>query len=73
MGQVSTYSFKDHEKTTNIRVLDIKTGTSTTPIDEAGAGSAVWLNDDEILYVRSGEKGNSTLVVRNVTASAQSS
>ncbi|AEO53215.1 hypothetical protein MYCTH_2294250 [Thermothelomyces thermophilus ATCC 42464] len=70
---VSTYSFKDHEKTTNIRVLDINTGTATTPVDEAGASNPVWLNDDEILYVRSGDKGSSTLVVRNVTASASSS
>ncbi|KAK4251209.1 Alpha/Beta hydrolase protein [Corynascus novoguineensis] len=70
---VSTYSFHDHEKTTNIRVLDIKSGDSYTPVDEAGASNAVWLNDDEILYLRSGDKGSTTLVVLNVKSSDASS
>jgi Tol biopolymer transport system component len=65
---VSTYSFHEHKKTAQIRVLDIDSGDSQSLVEESGASEPVWLGDDEVLYLKSGSDGNTTLVVRHVNS-----
>jgi hypothetical protein len=35
-------------------------------VEESGASEPVWLGDDEVLYLKGGDKGTTTLVVRHV-------
>jgi hypothetical protein len=62
---VSTYSFQDHKKTSQIRVLDIESGDSVSIVEDASASEPVWLGDDEVLYLKGGDAGITTLVVRH--------
>ena len=63
---MSTYSFHDHKKTAQIRVLDIDSGDSQSLVEEPGASEPVWLEDDEVLYLKGGSNGSTTLVVSHV-------
>ena len=63
---MSTYSFHDHKKTAQIRVLDVASGDSQSLVEEAGASEPVWLSDDEVLYLKSGGNGSTALVVQRV-------
>ncbi|KAL2259390.1 hypothetical protein VTK26DRAFT_6964 [Humicola hyalothermophila] len=60
---VSTYSFQDHKKTSQIKVLDIKTGQSELLVDDSNASEPLWLEDDVFLYLKSGDKGTTNLIV----------
>lgn len=68
---VSTYSFEDHKKTSQVRVLDIESGDSISLVEDAKASEPVWLGDDEILHLKSDDNGTTTLVVRSVTSTEQ--
>jgi hypothetical protein len=57
---VSTYSFVQHSKKSEIRVLDVETQETTLVTDDASASNAQWLGELVVLLV-SGEDG-STLV-----------
>jgi hypothetical protein len=64
---VSTYSFETHSKTSEIRVLDIKTGESKTLSKESNASEPTWLGKDNLLlWLKGGEKGTTSLVVADV-------
>lgn len=54
---VSTYSFENHKKTSQIRLLEIKSGQSSLLVEDGGASEPVWLNEDEFIYLKSGENG----------------
>ncbi|KAK4156890.1 Alpha/Beta hydrolase protein [Chaetomidium leptoderma] len=69
----SSYSFDDHKKTSQIRILDIDSGDSTTLVEESGTSDPVWLEDDEILHLKSGDNGSTTLVVRHVNSAEAAS
>ncbi|CAD6448003.1 fc7730d7-6170-4a77-9a98-5bf3c862f76c [Sclerotinia trifoliorum] len=61
---VSTYSFQSHSKSSRINVLDIGTGESSTLSDDASDSEPVWLGwKNEVLWLRSGEKGSTHLVL----------
>lgn len=61
---VSTYSFRTHSKTSEIRILDMKTGQSTLLTSDGRASEPTWLGDgDLVLYLQSAEKGATDLVV----------
>lgn len=62
--QVSTYSFEDHKKTSQIRALYIESGHSVLLVDDVSASEPVWLGDDEFLHLKSGENGSTSLMVR---------
>jgi hypothetical protein len=64
---VSSYSFNDHKKTSQIRMLDIESGDSVSLVEDASVSEPVWLSDDEVLHLKGGEKGTTILVVRRLT------
>jgi len=64
---VSTYSFESHSKTSEIRVLDLKTGHTKTLCKDLNASDPTWLGKGNLLlWLKSGEKGTTTLVVADV-------
>ncbi|KAL8714905.1 MAG: hypothetical protein Q9220_001418 [cf. Caloplaca sp. 1 TL-2023] len=64
---VSTYSFESHEKTSEIRVLNIANGQSTLISNDRKASDPVWLEDaTELLWFQEGNKGATELVVSSV-------
>lgn len=71
--QVSSYSFEDHKKSSQIRVLDVSSGESSPLIEEPGASEPVWLGDDEVLYLKAGGNGSTSLVVRQLGSAEASS
>jgi hypothetical protein len=61
---VSTYSFQFHSKTSEIRVLDIKTGQSKLLSSDGTASEPTWLlENDLVLWLKSGDKGKTNLVI----------
>ncbi|KAL8729840.1 MAG: hypothetical protein Q9166_004481 [cf. Caloplaca sp. 2 TL-2023] len=64
---VSTYSFESHEKTSEIKTIDIDSGQSTLITNEKKISEPNWLgNTTELLWLREGEKGAMELVVGSV-------
>jgi dipeptidyl aminopeptidase/acylaminoacyl peptidase len=64
---VTTYSFESHKKTSQIRVLDIKSGQSTLLVEDLGASEPTWVSDDEFIYFKGWEKGKTILIVDSVS------
>ena len=61
---LSTYSFESHKKTSEIKVLDISTGTQSLVTNAEGTSEPNWLGGgNELLWLKSGEKGHTQLVV----------
>lgn len=61
---VSTYSFESQEKTSALKVLDIKSGQSTTFFEDAAAFSEpTWISDSEFVLVKKLDKGTGLVVV----------
>lgn len=61
---VSTYSFESHSKTSEIRVLDIKTGQSKVLSSDLNASEPTWLREKNlVLWLKGGEKGTTSLVL----------
>ncbi|KAJ0167376.1 Dipeptidyl-peptidase 5 [Colletotrichum tanaceti] len=54
MGDVSTYSFDSHSKTSQTRVLDVESGHSTLLYEEASYSDVTWISDREIFLLRTG-------------------
>ncbi|KAL8951158.1 MAG: hypothetical protein Q9222_002846 [Ikaeria aurantiellina] len=64
---VSTYSFESHEKTSEIRVLNIANGQSTLITNDRKASDPIWLEDaKEILWFEEGNKGATKVVIGSV-------
>lgn len=62
----STYSFDTHSKSSEIRVLDIKTGHSTSVTKDAKASEPVWLEETSLVWLQGGDKGVTHLVLGDV-------
>lgn len=61
---VSTYSFTSHSKTSEIRVLDLKTGQTNLISNDAQASEPTWLGEKNlILWLKGGEKGTTQLLL----------
>ncbi|KAK3942180.1 Alpha/Beta hydrolase protein [Diplogelasinospora grovesii] len=60
---VTTYSFETHKKSAQIRLLDIKSGQSTPLLDGLSFSEPTWIGEDEFLYIKSEDTGESTLIV----------
>ncbi|PMD51991.1 dipeptidyl-peptidase-like protein V precursor [Hyaloscypha bicolor E] len=61
---VSTYSFNSHSKSSEIRVLDIKTGQTNLVSSDAQASEPTWLGKKNlILWLKGGEKGTTSLML----------
>ena len=64
---MSVYWFKTHNKDSQIRVLDIASGDTALIVGGSSVSEPVWIGDEELLYLQSGDNGSTTLVVRNIT------
>ena len=61
---VSTYSFESHQKTSEIKVLDISSGTQSLITNAEGTSEPNWLGaNNELLWLKTGEKGHTQFVV----------
>ena len=61
---VSTYSFESHQKTSEIKVLDISSGTQSLITNAEGTSEPNWLGgNNELLWLKSGGKGHTQFVV----------
>jgi Tol biopolymer transport system component len=68
---VSTYSFEDHKRTSQIRVLLVGSGESYTLVEDPSASEPVWLNDEDYLHLKSNDDGSTTLVVRHIQSDSK--
>ncbi|EAQ93601.1 hypothetical protein CHGG_01836 [Chaetomium globosum CBS 148.51] len=59
---MSTYCFEEHKNSPQIRILEIDSGNSITVFEGTGASEPVWVEDEVVLYLKSGDNGNTTLV-----------
>ena len=63
---VSTYSFDEHTKTKEIKVLDLGSLQSTLITNDNKASEPQWLGKgNDILWLKNGEKGETKLVIGN--------
>lgn len=60
---MSTYSFEEHKKTSQIRVLDVASGQSTLLFEDGSYSDPAWVGETEFVFVRSSDKGGSSLMV----------
>lgn len=60
---VSIYSFEDHSKKSEIRILDVASQQTTLVTDDKTASEPVWIDNDNILLLKSGDNGVTTVVV----------
>jgi Tol biopolymer transport system component len=63
---VSTYSFVEHAKKSEIRVLDVETQQTTLITDKATASDPNWLGDESILLLISADDGVTSVKVGKV-------
>lgn len=55
---VTTYSFESHKKSSEIRVLEIKTGQSFLVTNDEKASEPNWLGEEnQLIWLKEGEKG----------------
>lgn len=60
---VSTYSFADHTKRSEIRILDVQSQQTSLLTDDKSAGEPTWLDDDTVLLLKSNDDGSTSVVV----------
>lgn len=60
---VSTYSFEEHVKKSEIRILDVASQQTSLVIDDKNASEPTWIDDDSILVLKGGEDGVTTVLV----------
>src|SRR4051812_9134454 len=61
---VSTYDFEKHARSSEIRVMDIKTGKSNVLTTDVNASEPVWLGEKNlVLWLKEGGKGTTGLVM----------
>lgn len=63
---VSTYSFAEHAKKSEIRLLDVKSQQTSLVTDDKSTSEPTWLDDDRIVLLKSNEDGTTSLLVGNV-------
>jgi hypothetical protein len=64
----STYSFKDHKSTPEVRVLDAASKESNLVTDDKNASEPTWLDDHLILLLVGGENGKTDIVIGSYDA-----
>lgn len=65
---MSTYSFEDHKKTSQIQVLDLESSHSTSLYKDGSYSEPTWVSETEFIFVKSGEKGSSSLMLADVNS-----
>jgi WD40 repeat protein len=60
---VGTYSFAEHAKTSEVRVLDIASQQSSLVTDDKEVSEVAWLDDETVLLLKANEDGTTSIVV----------
>jgi hypothetical protein len=60
---IGAYSFSEHAKTSEVRVLDVASQQSCLVTDDKSVSEVAWLDDETILLLRSNEDGTTTILV----------
>ncbi|KAI8940255.1 hypothetical protein NX059_003956 [Plenodomus lindquistii] len=60
---VSTYSFSEHAKKSEIRILDAESRQTTLITDKTSASEATWLDDGTVVLLNSNEDGTTDVVI----------
>ena len=60
---VSTYSFEEHSKKSEIRILDVASQQTSLVTDDKTASEPTWIDDDNILLLKSGDDGVTTVLI----------
>ena len=69
---VSTYSFESHQKTSEIRVLQLDNALSTLITNDPDASEPNWLGDgNQIVWLKGGKKGHTQLVQGNADTAGE--
>ena len=68
---VSTYSFAEHSKKSEIRVLDVESQQTSLITDDKGASEPQWLDDETVLLLTEGVASFSTNRKRSLQAVSQ--
>jgi hypothetical protein len=63
MYSVSTYSFAEHAKKSEIRVLCAESHQSTLITDDASASEPNWIDDETIVFLKSEKDGTTSITV----------
>ena len=63
MYSVSTYSFAQHAKKSEIRIMDAESQETSLITDDKSASEPTWIDDDTIVYLKSEEDGSTSIVV----------
>ncbi|KAH7163300.1 Alpha/Beta hydrolase protein [Dactylonectria estremocensis] len=63
---VSSYSFETHSKTSQIRALNIKDGSSHLVSEDSAASEPIWISETEVIFIKSGDNGSSMLLSQDV-------
>lgn len=63
----STYSFKKHEKSIELRCLDVKTGESHVLAKDDEISDLNWLDDDKLCCLQAEKDGTTSLYVASLT------
>ncbi|CAK7275480.1 hypothetical protein SEPCBS119000_006712 [Sporothrix epigloea] len=58
----SAYSFAEHKKTSQIRVLDIASGASTLLYEDASYSEPLWIDEDSFFFLKSGDRGSTSIL-----------
>ena len=67
--QVSSYSFETHAKSSSIRVLNIKEGTSRVISEDLVATDPIWIGEQDVLFLKHGDNGCTMIMSQNVNSS----
>jgi hypothetical protein len=59
---VSTYSFADHAKKLEIRILDVATQQTSLVTDDKSFSEPTWLDDETVLALKSNDDGTTSVV-----------
>jgi hypothetical protein len=60
---VSSYSFAEHAKKSEIRILDVASKYTTLVTDDKSAREPVWIDDQTIVLLKSEDDGTTTVLV----------
>ena len=60
---VSTYSFSEHKRTAEVRLLSAKSGESILVTDKSGASEPTWIDNKNVLLLIPGKDDGTTDVV----------
>jgi dipeptidyl aminopeptidase/acylaminoacyl peptidase len=60
---VSSYSFAEHAKKSEIRILDVESQQTSLITDDKSASEANWIDDESIVFLKSEDDGTTNIVV----------